>query len=226
MLARSFGCVRVVFNDAIRCRQDARVAGEKISDAEVQKLVVTSAKTTPERGWLAEVTSVALVQACQDERRAYRNFFDSLSGKRKGRRVGAPRLRSRKDNRQAFRLTRNGFTVTSRGVRLAKIGDVELVWSRDLPSEPSSVTVIREADGRCYVSFVVERDEQPLPQAPTVAGIDLGLTDLAVIARSDGHSGEDARTPAPACCGETFGQCAVSNEAGTHRTENTSCVPA
>ncbi|WP_139277715.1 RNA-guided endonuclease InsQ/TnpB family protein [Rhodococcus marinonascens] len=125
---------------------------------------------------------------------AYRNFFDSLSGKRKGRRVGAPRFRSGKDNRQAFRLTRNGFTVTSRCVRLAKIGDVELVWSRQLPSEPSSVSVIREADGRYFVSFVVERDEQPLPQAPTVAGIDLGLTDLAVIARSDGTR---EKVPAP-----------------------------
>ncbi|WP_245813922.1 RNA-guided endonuclease InsQ/TnpB family protein [Rhodococcus marinonascens] len=137
---------------------------------------------------------MALVQARQDARRAYRNFFDSVPGKRKGRKVGAPRCRSRKGNRQALRLTRNGFTVTSRCVRLAKIGDVELVWSRQLPSEPSSVSVIREADGRYFVSFVVERDEQPLPQAPTVAGIDLGLTDLAVIARSDGTR---EKVPAP-----------------------------
>ncbi len=47
-------------------------------------------------------------------RRAYCNFFDSLSGKRKGRKVGAPRFRSDKDHRQSIRLTRNGFTVTDR----------------------------------------------------------------------------------------------------------------
>ena len=72
--------------------------------------------------WLVEVMSVALVQACQDARRAYRNWFDSLSGARKGRKLGHPRFRSRKDNRQSIRLTRNGFGVTTGGVRAAKVG--------------------------------------------------------------------------------------------------------
>lgn len=185
MLARTFGCARVVFNDALRARQDAHAAGEKVSDAEVQRRVVTLAKATPAREWLGEVASVALVQACQDARRAYRNWFDSLSGKRRGRKVGPPRFRSRKDNRQSIRLTRNGFGVTTDGVRVAKIGDVRLEWSRDLPSEPSSVTVIREADGRYYASFVVEVADTPLPQSASDIGIDLGLTSLAVLSTGE-----------------------------------------
>ena len=135
---------------------------------------ITLAKTTPEREWLGEVASVALVQACQDARRAFRNWFDSMSGKRKGRKVGHPRFRSRKDNRQAIRLTRNGFGVTAKGVRVAKVGDVRLEWSRDLPSVPSSVTLIREADGRYYASFVVEVQDTPLPVITTDVGVDLG----------------------------------------------------
>jgi putative transposase len=123
----------VVFNDALRARQDAHGAGERISDTQVQGRVVTLAKTTPQRQWLGEVASVALVQACQDARRAYRNWFDSLSGARKGRKVGHPRFRSRRDNRASIRLTRNGFGITTGGVRLAKVGDVRLVWSRVLP---------------------------------------------------------------------------------------------
>lgn len=87
-LARVFGCVRVVYNDALRVREEARAAGEKISDTEVQRRVVTEAKRTPERQWLGEVASVALVQACQDARRAYRNWFDSIAGTRKGRKAG------------------------------------------------------------------------------------------------------------------------------------------
>jgi putative transposase len=133
LLARAFGCARVVFNDALRARQAAYAAGERVSDTQVQRRVVTLAKTTPQRQWLGEVASVALVQACQDARRAYRNWFDSLSGARKGRKVGHPRFRSRKDNRASIRLTRNGFSVTTGGVRVAKVGDVRLVWSRVLP---------------------------------------------------------------------------------------------
>src|ERR671923_790498 len=81
-LARAFGCARVVYNDALIERQRAYHAGEKLSDTEVQRRVVTLAKSTPERAWLGEVASVALVQACQDARRAYRNWLDSLAGRR------------------------------------------------------------------------------------------------------------------------------------------------
>jgi putative transposase len=175
----------VVFNDALRARQDAYAAGEKINDTQVQRRVVTLAKTTPARQWLGEVASVVLVQACQDARRAYRNWFDSLSGARKGRKVGHPRFRSRKDSRQSIRLTRNGFGITTGGVRVAKVGDVRLVWSRALPSVPSSVTVFREADGRYYASFVVEVADTPLPQSTNDVGIDLGLTNLAVLSTGE-----------------------------------------
>jgi putative transposase len=69
-LARAFGCARVVYNDALCERERAHQAGEQLSDTEVQRRVVTLAKRTPERAWLAEVASVVLVQACQDARRA------------------------------------------------------------------------------------------------------------------------------------------------------------
>lgn len=182
-LARAFGCARVVYNDAIRVREQAHADGEKVTDAEVQRRVITVAKTTPEREWLGEVASVALVQACQDARRAYRNWFDSLAGKRKGRKAGHPRFR-RKHGRQSVRLTRNGFSLHGERLYVAKVGDLKVKWSRELPSVPSSVTVIREPDGRYYASFVVERGAEPLPPCDRKTGIDLGLASLAVL--SDG----------------------------------------
>jgi putative transposase len=184
-LARMFGCARVVFNDCLRVRDACHAAGEKISDTEVQRRVVTLAKRTAERAWLAEVSSVALVQACQDARRAYRNWFDSLSGVRKDRRVGHPRFRT-KHGRQAIRLTRNGFTLHGDRLYVAKVGDLRVRWSRPLPSVPSSVTVIKEADGRYYASFVVQRDATPLPACDREIGMDVGLASLVVT--SDGEA--------------------------------------
>jgi putative transposase len=184
-LARAFGCARVVYNDALAERRRAYLAGEKLSDTELQRRMVTLAKTRPERAWLAEVASVALVQACQDARRAYRNWFDSRAGRRPGRRVGQPRFRC-KHGRQSIRLTRNGFALHGTRLYVAKVGDVRVRWSRELPSVPSSVTVVREPDGRFYASFVVERHPTPLPPVGRTAGIDLGLVWLAVVAGSDG----------------------------------------
>ena len=62
-LARVFGCARVVYNDCLVLRDACHAAGGKISDTEVQRRVITLAKLTPERSWLGEVASVALVQA-------------------------------------------------------------------------------------------------------------------------------------------------------------------
>jgi putative transposase len=183
-LARVFGCARVVYNDCLRLRDACHAAGEKISDTEVQRRVITLAKLTPERSWLGEVASVALVQACQDARRAYRNWFGSLSGGRKGRRVGHPVFR-RKHQRQSIRLTRNGFGLRGQRLYVAKVGDIRVEWSRALPSVPSSVTVIKEPDGRYYASFVAERQATPLPGCGREIGIDLGLASLAVT--SDGE---------------------------------------
>jgi putative transposase len=126
-LARSFGCARVVFNDGLRARQQARAdALPYLSDAELSKRV-TAAKLTPERAWLGEVSSVVLQQALADLNVAYRNFFASVTGKRKGRKLAPPRFRSRKDNRQAIRFTANArFKVLDNGrLRLPKVGDVE-----------------------------------------------------------------------------------------------------
>jgi putative transposase len=158
-LARAFGCARVVFNDGLRARQDAHAAGEPyITDAALSARL-TAVKAAPERAWLAEVSAVVLQQALADLGAAYRNFFASLKGERKGPGVAPPRFRSRKDRRQAIRFTRNArFAVTAGGkLRLPKIGDVPARWSRDLPSEPSSVTVIRDAAGRYFASFVVAK---------------------------------------------------------------------
>jgi putative transposase len=186
-LARAFGCARVVFNDGLRARQDAHAAGlPYITDSDLS-VALTAAKVTPERAWLAEVSSVVLQQALADLNAAYRNFFASVKGERKGPAVSPPRFRSRKDRRQAIRFTRNAwFKVLPGGrLRLPKIGDVKVRWSCDLPSDPSSVTVIMDAAGRYFASFVVDIGGDPLPATDAETGIDLGLTHFAVL--SDGR---------------------------------------
>jgi putative transposase len=161
-LARAFGCARVVFNDA---------------------LALTASKATPERAWLGEVSSVVLQQALADLNTAYRNSFASVTGRRKGPKVAPPRFRSRKDRRQSVRFTANSrFRVLGNGrLRLPKVGDVEVRWSRGLPAAPSSVTVIRDAVGRFFASFVVETSRGRLPETGRECGIDLGLTHFAVL---------------------------------------------
>jgi putative transposase len=182
-LARAFGCARVVFNDALAARRAASAAGEPYLSDAVVSARLTAAKGTPERAWLGEVSSVVLQQALADLSTAYRNFFASAMGKRKGPKAAPPRFRSRKDRRQTIRFTANArFKVLDNGrLRLPKVGDVEVRWSRGLPAAPTSVTVIRDAAERYFASFVIEVSPQPLPETDAECGIDLGLEHFAVL---------------------------------------------
>ncbi|WSQ09322.1 transposase [Streptomyces sp. NBC_01231] len=192
-LARAFGCARVVFNDAVRTLEDARAAKVPYPRAgALSQQLITQAKNTPARAWLAEVSSVVLQQSLRDVESAYRNFFASLKGERKGPKMGAPRFKSRKDARQSIRFTANArWKITGKGrLSLPKIGEVRVRWSRILPAVPSSVTVILDSAGRYFASFVIDTDpgvDQARwgePDPDNAIGIDLGLTHFAVL--SDG----------------------------------------
>ena len=185
-LVQLFGCVWVVWNDALAlCRQSKT----KPKSAQLQKLVITQAKLTEERKWLSEVSNIPLQQSVADLETAFKNFFASCKGKRKGRKVGYPKFKKR-TNSQSARFRSGGFSFKGNGVYLAKIGIVKPIWSRQLPSEPSSVTVIKDCANRYFLSFVVEIEPIQTKAENSSIGIDLGIKTFAVMS-----NGEKAESP-------------------------------
>jgi putative transposase len=180
-LAQLFGCVRVVWNDALAlCKQSETLP----SNGDLQKVVITQAKKTETRAWLSEVSNIPLQQSVADLGIAYKNFFESVTGKRKGKPVGTPRFK-KKGGRQSARFRRGGFSIKGEEVYLAKIGTVQPIWSRRLPSAPSSVTVLKDAAGRYFLSFVVEIVPETVPAINPSIGIDLGLKTFAVLSTGE-----------------------------------------
>ena len=183
----------MVFNDALAYSEEQYRLTEKKPTSKELSARLTRLKQTPEKAWLRDVSAVPLQQSLRDLDRAYTNFFASITGRRKGPKVGAPRFK-RRSNRQAARFTSKAFKVreTSHGVgfvKLPKIGEIRFSLSRALPSPPTSVTLIQESDGRYYVSFVVETTPTPAPKPKAYAvGVDMGLKDLAVTVNSNGET--------------------------------------
>ena len=192
LLAQLFGCVRVVFNDAVAlCQQKYYNSEKKPSNGELQKQLITQAKKTKERQWLKDVSNIPLQQALNDFNQAFSNFFNSVKGQRKGKLVKPPRFKS-KHSKQTARFRRGGFKVDQQNVYLAKIGKVKIVWSRPLASEPSSVTVIKDSSQRYFLSFVVETIPEKLPDNSKSVGIDLGIETFATMS-----NGKKVKAPKP-----------------------------
>src|SRR4028118_82468 len=120
---------------------------------------------------------------------AFKNFFHSCKGKGKGRKVGYPKFKKR-TNSQSARFRIGGFSIKSEGVYLAKIGIVKPVWSRELPTNPSSVTVIKDCANRYFLSFVVDIEPISVEAKNQSIGIDLGIRTFAVMS-----NGEKALSP-------------------------------
>jgi putative transposase len=180
-LAKLFGCVRVVWNDALAlCKQSVSEAGERTRSTklpklgDLQKICITQAKKTKEREWLSEVSNIPLQQSIADLGVAFSNLFASIKGKRKGQKMNPPKFKKR-TNQQSARFRKGGFSIKAAKVFLAKIGYIKTKWSRPLPSEPSSVTVIKDTSGRYFLSFVVEVQPEVKPASNQAVGIDLGI---------------------------------------------------
>lgn len=186
-LARLFGCVRVVWNDAlVLCKQSEKLP----SNGDLQKICITQAKKTKEREWLGAVSNIPLQQSIADLGVAWNNFFASRKGKRKGQKMNPPKFKKR-TNQQSARFRKGGFSLKAAKVFLAKIGCIKTKWSRPLPSEPSSVTVIKDTSGRYFLSFVVEVKPEIKPASNPAIGIDLGLKVFATLSNGSKVSSPD-----------------------------------
>jgi putative transposase len=183
-LAQLFGCVRVVWNDALALSKASKFPGYNSLAKSL-----TLSKKTEERRWLSDVSSVPLQQSLKQLEVAYKNYFDSLKGKRKGKKVGQPRFK-KKTNSQSATFTKAAFSFQNGEVYLAKIGNLKPIWSRELPSEPSSVTVIKDSGNRYFLSFVTDVEPSSTDTNNQSVGIDLGIKTFAVMS-----NGEKAESP-------------------------------
>jgi putative transposase len=182
MLNRTFGCVRVVWNQTLAPRR-ARWHLERkgTSYAETDR-ALTTMKKDPGLAFLNQVPSVPLQQALRHQHQAFRAFFAG--------RARYPRFKSRR-GRQSAHYTRSAFSLRGRVLRLAKTAaPLRFTWTWpdiDMAAlDPAMVIVCREPDGRWYVTFTVDAAEpEPLPEAGHAVGVDLGVRDFAVT--SDTH---------------------------------------
>jgi putative transposase len=140
-----------------------------------------------EHGWLREGSSVPQKQAVRDFGKSRAKALKDRKAKLPVRqRTGLPQFRKRDRSLPTMNYTRQGFTLRDGNLTLAGGLVLRVVWSRPLPSVPSSVRVYRDAVGHWHASFVVQAEDEPYPENGDAIGVDWGVRDIAVTT-SDAH---------------------------------------
>ncbi|MEU3342489.1 RNA-guided endonuclease TnpB family protein [Streptomyces sp. NPDC006668] len=179
-LSRTFGCVRLVYNNALEERTRAWYGEQRRISYVQSSAALTQWKKTEELAFLTEVSSVPLQQALRHLQTAFAHFF--------AKRAKYPRYKSRKKSRASAEYTRSAFTWREGKLTLAKMAQpLDIRWSRPLPegAVPTTVTVSRDAAGRWFVSLLCEDSIAPAPATQAAVGLDAGITSLVTLSTGE-----------------------------------------
>jgi putative transposase len=181
---------RWIWNESVAKSRDVhlhnKATGEKqtCGPAQLDKMLTEARSRTP---WLREGSSVPQQQLIRDfgksRAKAQKDIKDRLSMRR---RAGMPKWKKRREALPSLNYTKRGFRVKDGRLHLAGGIVLTVVWSRELPADPSSVRVSQDSTGAWYASFVVPAEVQPLPETGRSIGIDWGVKETATTT-SDAH---------------------------------------
>ncbi|KAF0848415.1 RNA-guided endonuclease InsQ/TnpB family protein [Nocardia caishijiensis] len=156
---------RFLWNEAVHQQR----SGDKPTFCKLSKLLTSARAST---AWLREGSHVP-------QQLTLRTYALALDHSYRVAGRGRPKVKARKKSLPSLEYTTRGFTIRDRRLRLAGGLIVPVVWSRELPTPPTSVRVYQDSLGHWYASFVVRRDVEPLPRVARRIGIDWGVTTTA-----------------------------------------------
>ena len=171
LFAKTFGCSRAIWNmmlsDKIKHYEDTK-----------ETLYNTPAQYKKEFPWLREVDSLALANVQINLQTAYKNFFQSG--------FGFPKFK-KKSHRQSYKTnSQKGSIVLENGhIKLPKIGWVRIKAHRQAKGIIKSATISMTPTGKYFVSILCETEIVPLPKTNSSVGIDLGLSDFAILSNGE-----------------------------------------
>ena len=178
--AKSFGCVRKVYNLMLDDRM--KTYEETKNDPSKKMSFPTPAKYKNDFPFLKEVDSLALANAQLNLDKAYKNFFRDKS-------VGFPRFKSKKNPVQSYTTNNQNGTIALIDSKFIKVPKLKSLIKIKLHRQPKgiikSATISRHSSGKYYISLLCKEEIIELPKTNSTIGIDLGIMDFAIL--SDGQ---------------------------------------
>ena len=169
--AKTFGCSRAIWN---------MMLADKIKHYEETKEILynTPAQYKKEFPWLKEVDSLALANVQINLQTAYKNFFRSG--------FGFPKFK-KKNHGQSYKTNnqKGSISLENGHIKLPKVGWVRVKAHRQVEGIIKSATISMTPTGKYHVSILCETEIVPLPKTNTSVGIDIGLSDFAILSTGE-----------------------------------------
>ena len=186
-LNRVLGCTRFVYNNglALKIKEYESFKESPLNPKPNVSSTGLAYLATPLREefeFLKETPYAAIQQKLIDLGKGFDGFFRNI---KLGNKPGFPKFKSKRKNRDSFRLTQANFNIKDNSLYIAKLKTpIKVFWSRTLFSKPSSVTISKTPTGKYYASFVCEY-ESNRQSGKGVVGIDVGLKTYAVTSKGE-----------------------------------------
>ncbi|CAL9512023.1 IS200_IS605 family transposase ISFsp4 [Streptomyces sp. enrichment culture] len=168
---------RWVWNECVARSKQAHRDGQECGPAGLDRMLTQARAVTP---WLAAGASVPQQQLIRDFGKSRSKALKDIKGRLPmPQRAGMPGYKKKHEANPTLNYTRRGFRLKNGRLHLAGGIVLTAVWSRDLPTEPTSVRVYRDSVGDWYASFVVPARVDPLPETGQALGVDWGVKVIA-----------------------------------------------
>lgn len=179
LLRRTFGCVRLVYNKALRLRTDGWYERKERINYEDTSAALTVWKKQDDLQFLNEISSVPMQQSLRHLQKAFGNFW--------AKKTGYPKFK-RKRHGGSAEFTSSAFKFRDGKLFLAKLEEpLNIVWSRELPDgvSPTTVTISLDAAGRWFASLLFDAPIPEVPPATGQVGLDMGISSLVTLSTGE-----------------------------------------
>ena len=180
-----FGACRFVYNWALEQKINTyQQIGKSISQFDLCEKLTTLKQEYP---WLKEVDAQSLQELTRNLETTFTKFFRE--------KTKFPKFKSKKNPIQSFPIPQNYKVDFEKGIiKLPKISEVKAIIHRRFEGILKTATLSMSPTGKYYISILIDKEKElPVRQKfskLTTIGIDVGLTDFAVIS-----TGEKVKNP-------------------------------
>lgn len=185
LITKTIGCSRFVFNHFLNLWNETyKMTGKGLS-YKLCSAMLPRLKKGEETSWLREVDSIALQSSVKNLDDSFSRFFKKLNDR--------PKFKSKINPVQSYttKNVNNSIHVINNKIKLPKLGFVKFAKSKELNGRIIKATIRRNPSGKFFVSILCEEEISELPKTHSSIGIDLGVSDFAIL--SDGIKHDNNR---------------------------------